>query len=90
MGGAERGGDGADRDVENGRDLPVVEVGVVAEVDDQPLPLGQRRNPRSNQTGIDRVAVLPSGGFVPFQRSSRGVPLLLLCGVDNRSPDVGL
>lgn len=40
MGRAERGGDGADRDIENGRDLLVVEVGVVAEVDGQPLSLG--------------------------------------------------
>ena len=70
MGGAERGGDGADRDIEDGRDLPVVEVGVVAEVDDQPLSLGQRRNLRSDRTGPGLVAVLPRCGFVTFQRSS--------------------
>ena len=90
MGGAERGEDGADRDVEDGRDLPVVQVGVVAEVDDQPLSLGQRRNPRSDQTGLALFAVLPRGGFVTLQPSGRGVPLLLLGGVDDSSPDPGL
>jgi hypothetical protein len=40
MGRAERGGDGADSDIEDGRDLPVLEVGVVAEVNGQPLALG--------------------------------------------------
>ena len=39
MGRAERGEDGADRDIDDGRDLLVVEVGVVAEVDGQPLSL---------------------------------------------------
>jgi hypothetical protein len=90
MGGAERGGDGADRDIEDGRDLPVVQVGVVAEVDDQPLSLGQRRNPRADETGLGLVTVLSRRGFVTFQRCSRRAPLLLLGGVDNSSPDPGL
>lgn len=83
MGRVERGRDGADRDIERGRDLPVVEVGVVAEVDDQPPLVGQRCDPGADEVCVGLAAVSPRAQFLAFRQGCRRVPLLLLRRVDD-------
>jgi hypothetical protein len=59
VGGVERRRDGADFHVERGRDAAVVEIGEVAEEDDEALALGQLSEPRIDAV---RVSVVVCAG----------------------------